>query len=273
MRHLSRLFILFFALHFFASAEATNYDYPFSARFAGMGNASVMMYDFWAISNNQAGLAKLSFITAGMHFENAYFVKELSLKAGAVAIPTKTGVFGVSVSNFGYSEYGETQFSLAYAKSLGEIFSIGLQLNYLNIHIGEEYGSKGAPTVAFGLIAEPIKNLQIGAHVLNPTQAKIADYEDERLPTIIRVGAGYRFSEKLIVNIETEKDLEYAPVFKAGAEYHIIKPLVLRIGISTNPTLNTFGLGLIIKNLRADFAFTQHPTLGYSPHFSLSYAF
>jgi len=258
--------------------EAGGDNFDIGARSAGMANASVTISDLWSVHHNQAGLARLEKIAAGIYYENKFLLSELGLKAAAVAIPVgddqgTRGVFGISMSFFGYSLYNDTKVGLAYSKSFGDKFSAGIQLDYLSTRIGGDfdYGKKGSVVVEGGIQAQLSDNLSIGAHLFNPTRAKIADYDDERVPTIIRIGVDYTFSEKVFVSIETEKDIDFKPVYKAGLEYRAIEELYLRAGISTNPTLNTFGFGLNLKQFTFDFAFSIHQVLGFSPQLSLTY--
>jgi hypothetical protein len=124
-----------------------------------------------------------------------------------------------------------------------------------------------------GAIYEIIPRLNIGAHIFNPTRAKIADYADERIPTIFKTGLSYEFSEKVLMTLETEKSINHPAVLKAGIEYRIIDPLYLRAGIGTRPTSNSFGFGLVMGNLNIDFATSFHYILGYSPQLSFVYHF
>ena len=248
---------------------ATGENWAIGGRSAGMANASVTLNDLWAIHNNQAGLAEIKNISAGIYYENLYGLNELGLKAGAFVIPTKSGVFGLNLSYFGYSQYNENKVGLAYAKSFGNKFSVGIQLDYLSTHIAENYGSTSAIAAEIGLQYSINKKINIGAHVYNPTKAKIADYNNERVPTIFRLGLSYLISKKIIVAIETEKDIQYNAAFKAGVEYHAVKQFYFRAGISTNPVLNSFGFGLELKNFNLDFATTYHQVLGFTPQVSI----
>lgn len=271
MNYLFFIIILsLFSLQVFAGGGDNN---PFGARSSGMANSSVMLSDFWSISQNQAGLATIKNIGTGLYYENRFLVNELSLKSGAFILPTKTGVFGLSISQFGYSKYNESKIGLAYAKKLWDFLSVGVQFNYFNTYIAESYGNKGTVLVEAGIRAIPKENLYIGAHIFNPTRSKIAAYNDERIPTIIRVGIGYNFTKKVLVTAETEKDLEHNPVFKAGIEYNFMEHVYFRTGLSSNPEQIAFGLGYEIKGLKADIAFTTHPVLGLTPHISLLWEF
>ncbi len=248
-------------------------NYPAGASFTGMGNSTVMLPGYWSVFHNQAGLAFCNQMHIGFHFENAYFIKELSLKSTGFVLPANSGVFAGSFNYFGYSLYNESKIGLAYAKTLGKRFAAGIQLDYYHVHIGENYGNKGVPTAEAGIIAIPVDNLFIGAHVFNPIRSKIADYADERLPTILRFGMGYTITEGLTLTAETEKDLDYKAMYKAGLEYKLLKTIYLRSGINTGATKFFFGIGFQFLGVQADFAFSQHQTLGYTSHFSICYRF
>lgn len=265
------LTILCIATAFFS--KAGNENLPLGARSSGMGNASVSLSDVWSAHHNQAGLGFLRDFSAGAYYENRFLIKELSIKGGVAALPVKGGTFGLCISNFGYSLYHENKYSLSFAKAFGDKLSAGIAMDYLTTKIGEGYGSKGVLAAEFGIQAKPLKGLTIGAHVFNPTRAKLADYNNERLPTVIRFGGDYNFSDKVKVAVETEKDIAQKAIFKAGIEYKPVKELYLRAGIGTNPTLTSFGFGLNLKSIQIDVSANYHQTLGFSPQIGLTYIF
>jgi len=265
------LTILCIATAFFS--KAGNENLPLGARSSGMGNASVSLSDVWSAHHNQAGLGFLRDFSAGAYYENRFLIKELSIKGGVAALPVKGGTFGLCISNFGYSLYHENKYSLSFAKAFGDKLSAGIAMDYLTTKIGEGYGSQGVLAAEFGIQAKPLKGLTIGAHVFNPTRAKLADYNNERLPTVIRFGGDYNFSDKVKVAVETEKDIAQKAIFKAGIEYKPVKELYLRAGIGTNPTLTSFGFGLNLKRIQIDISANYHQTLGFSPQIGLTYIF
>ncbi len=270
---MKKSYLTLFCLSLVFFSKAGNEDFPLGARSSGMGNASVSLSDVWSAHHNQAGLGFVRDISAGAYYENRFLIKELSIKGVVVALPVKGGTFGLCMSNFGYSLYNENKYSLSFAKAFGNKLSAGIAMDYLTTKIGEGYGSKGVLAAEFGIQAKPLKGLTIGAHVFNPTRAKLADYNNERLPSIIRLGCDYNFSEKVTVSIETEKDITQKGIFKAGIEYKPVKELYLRAGIGTNPTLSSFGFGLNLKNLKVDVSANYHQTLGFSPQVGLTYIF
>lgn len=255
------------------SLQGAGENYPFGGRPAGMGNAMVAVYDLWAVSHNQAGLAHLKDAASGLYFENRFLCKEMGFGAAAFAFPAAGGVFGTSLTCFGYAQYHEGKVGLAYARPFGEKLSAGVQLNYLYACIGEGYGSAGALAAELGVIYELFPGFHLGVHLFNPALAKLEAYGGEQIPTIFRLGMAYHFSERVLLGIETEKDLDHKPVFRLGLEYGITPGIYLRAGVGTQPTTNAFGFGLILGRLRIDLASSFHYVLGYSPQASLVYEF
>jgi hypothetical protein len=237
----------------------------------GMGGFNTTLSDVWSTNNNQAGLGFMTDITGGIFYENRFLLKETSYRAGAFVLPVKTGAFGLSLASFGYSAYSETKAGLSYGQRFGDRFSVGVQLNYLNTKLNQDYGSKNSLTAAVGFIAKLNEEITMGVHVYNPTRSKLAEYDTEKIPTIMKLGLDYRFSEKVMVGIETEKDLNYDAVVKAGLEYQMTEIFYLRGGISTNPTMYSFGFGLRMKNFKMDISSSFHQTLGITPGISLIY--
>ncbi|OFX61733.1 MAG: hypothetical protein A2046_09065 [Bacteroidetes bacterium GWA2_30_7] len=250
-----------------------NENYPVGAKYAAMGNTGVMTPSLWSTSHNQAGLAFLKVSEVGLHYNNKFLMRELGLSSLAFAYPTKkTGTFGLNYNYFGYAKYNENKIGLSYAKMFGSSFAAGVQIDYFQTHIDEGYGNKGVPVAEIGILAQPTKGLYIGAHLFNISRAKLDDYSNEKIPTIFKIGLGYAFSEKALVCIETEKDMDYKPIFKGGIEYQLLVNLYLRTGIITNPVQNTFGIGYKMNKFKADIAFATHPVLGLSSHITLTYA-
>lgn len=254
--------------------NAQKENVPVGARSAALGGTSVCYDDFWSLHNNQAGLASFNTMAAGLYAENRFLMKELMQGGFGFVMPVKkAGVFAVNYTYLGYNLFRESKVGLAYALAFGKHISAGVQLDYLNTHIGEDYGDANTFTFEVGLRATLIRNLVLGVHVFNPVHVKVSKYGPDRVPVIIRGGLSYSFTDKALIAVETEKDLNRPARFKAGVEYHVVKPVFLRIGIGTNPFDYSFGLGLQFGSLSADLSATRHQVLGFTPQLSLVYSF
>lgn len=273
MKQLIAIIFLAVALPF--KGMAGNENYPLGARSAALGGASVCLTDVWSVYNNQAGLGYIKKYTVAAYFDSKFLVSGLNTGAFAAALPLKkVGTFGLSFAQTGNKYLSENKFGLGYGRTFGENFAFGIQLNYMGIRIGEGYNvRRGYITGELGLQAKVIKNLWLGFHVFNPMLVRMADFNNERIPVIFRLGLLYKFSEKIFVSPEVMKDIEHKAVVKVGIEYAPIKQVFIRTGIATNPFQNAFGFGFNLNGLKIDVSSTIHPQLGVSPQIGLLYRF
>lgn len=254
------------------SVLAQKDNVPVGARSAALGNASVTLDDFWSLHNNQAGMAFYNQMAVGVYGENRFLMKELTQGSVGFVLPVKgAGVFGLNYDYYGFSLYNESKVGLAYALAFGKRISGGVQLDYLYTHIAEDYGSHGMVTFELSMRAIIIKNLVLGVQVYNPASLTISKVSSERAPTIFRVGLSYSFSDKALIAIETDKDINQKAQFLAGLEYHLAKPVYVRIGIGTAPFSNSFGVGLQFGKFQCDISACRHQVLGFSPQLSMTY--
>jgi len=241
--------------------------------FTGMGNSSVMLYDFWAIQNNQAGLANIDTLEIGVSYNHNYQLWQTGVQAAGIVMPTRSGNFALSGYRYGYANYAEHNFSLSYARHLGSMFSASLSFNYLYYSQSQNLGYKGAVLFQVGLISKPVENLQIGLHLYNPGRVRLEDYDNKRVPTVIRFGLGYFFSEQILFSVETEKDIDEQNRFKSGLQYEPIDNFFIRTGFQSNPNQFSVGIGYIINSLAVDMAAITHEILPISGQISFKYKF
>ena len=269
MKHI--LFFVSFTLAFsFSKAQYSQYLPDAGARQGGMAGAGVTISDIWSSYHNQAGLADLSGISAGLFYSNIYNVSAFKETAFAVAAPIeKYGSVGLNYSYTGDSYSNFSKFGLAFSKRLGKRITAGIQIDYLRA-MQLNYGTDGVAVAEIGVIAEPVKNLFIAAHIFNPWMSKFTN-TNERLTSILRLGGAYKFSEKVLFTVEGEKDITKPLVFRAATEYNIVKGLFLRVGVATNPTKYSFGIGYKYRGVALDLAYVSHDILGHFAQFGLGY--
>jgi hypothetical protein len=242
-----------------------------SSRAAAMAYSAVGLTDGWSVFFNQASLGLQESPWIGVHHENRFITPELSFSALGVLLPVKTGTLGLTLKRLGFSQFNQTKVGLAYGMQLAPTLSVGIQLNMHHVFIAGEYGSANVFTAEGGILYNPTPNLSIGLHIMNPTRTEIQ--KDERIPTIFNLGIAYQLGEMVMVTSGVEKNIDTKSSFKAGIEFIPIKKLTFRIGLASNPSLVSFGLGYQISNIQMDLAFSRHEHLGYTPHFSLAYQF
>jgi hypothetical protein len=269
-----KLFYLLGMLSAFHALYAGGDPQPAGARTWGIGGTSLTLRDPYALFNNPAGLSGLKSFHAMACYDRRFEHAGFQTFSAGLALPlhlekkdTTRGI-GLGFQRFGDELYNESQMSLAVAQRIG-LVSLGLKLNFLQLGFGE-LGVRRLLTLELGGQATLIpEKLFFGAYIYNLTQAKIADYQDERVPVLLRSGFSYRPLPTLMLNAELEKDIDFQAAFRAGMEYEIVHHFQLRTGISTRPSVSYFGIGFNPGKIQVDYALRTHPQLGLSHHLSI----
>jgi len=254
-------------------------------RAQALGNASATLSgEVWAGANNAAGLGSLTRPTAGVYLENRYLITSLNVAAAAVALPLGTvepaatglparashGVLGLGAQRFGGVLYNETRLGAAYGYRLG-VVSIGGRLDMLQVSF-RDLGSRRAVVASLGGQADILpQRLTLGVYLYNVTQARLTDYQDERVPTVLRAGLAYRPGKQVLLLAEAEKDVERDAGFKAGVEYLPVPAVAVRLGYASLSQQATGGVGLRAGDFQFDYAAGWHSALGLSQYFSLAW--
>jgi hypothetical protein len=238
----------------------------------GLANAAVTLNDYWAIFNNIGGLAWIDKTFAMTSFDNRFSMIGFNTVSAGIVGVNKWGIAnGLTISQFGSEQYRETNLSLGASHKLGNV-SIGLRANYFQMAI-EGLGTRRKIILEFGGVMQLTSSLWLGAHIYNFNQARVADFQDERLPVVMKAGVSYRPTEKLMLNIETEKDIYFPQTFKAGLAYKILPPLTIRTGISTQPFISSYGVEFTYYAFGFLYTLNTHPQLLPSHHIGLTYQF
>ena len=263
------------------------------ARAAALGNASVALPgEVWSMGNNAAGLGEVQRPTVGFYAENRYFSPALNVGALTVALPlgppaaspategtaptpaaartwARHGVVAFEAQRFGGQLYNETRLGAGYGYRFGQI-SLGGRVDMLQVSI-EGLGSRRVLLGTLGGQIEVIpQRLSFGASLYNLSQTRLASYQNERVPTVLKAGLAYRPATQVLLVVETEKDVERPANFKAGLEYRPVPVLAARIGLATLAEQVSAGLGVVAGGFGIDYAAAFQPALGFSQHLSVS---
>jgi hypothetical protein len=244
---------------------------PMGARSNSMGNSSVTLTDVWAFHHNPGAIADLEKQAISISYENRFLLKELQSQGLVYGQPLKKGVLSFGAQTYGFKTYRTNRVGVGYSMKLSELFSAGVQLNYQNIRLTENYGSKNTVTAEVGILAKITEKWSIGVSAFNLGRNKLADFQDDRFTTLMRLGTSYKVSKKVLVTAEVEKNVDFALRAKAGVEYQLVDKFYLRGGFATQPIEASFGFGYKFSVFQLDFGSAYHQQLGWSPHFSFTY--
>lgn len=239
-----RVFTLLLLLTCFTLASAQSVSTQIGARGNGIGYATATLFDTWGLFNNPAGTAKLEHTTTGFTYDLHPTPVGANRTAAVIALPISIGVISAGAYRFGDDLYNEHVISASFGSKFG-LASLGAQVNYIQYH-AEGFGNKGVVSINLGGIAELTPQLSIGAYIVNLNQPKIN--EEEKLPTRLVAGIGFKPIEKLFIAAELEKDLDVEPIWKMGVEYAFHKKFSARTGFNLKPNTGFLDWGLRLKN-------------------------
>jgi hypothetical protein len=244
------------------------------SRSQALAGASAGLNDCWSVFGNQAGISGLRRIEAGGSFQNKFLIKELSIQSGFILIPVQNSVFALTIYQFGKSYFRNEKFGLAFAHALGTRLSFGLQFNYYRYYLAEENESNGSFGAELGFHYQLSESLLLGIHATNPFQSGITGYSGKyNYPTLIRIGGFHQISQEFGWLGEIEFDPKNPLKIRTGIEYNLLKSIFIRAGIGGKPYQLSGGMGIALKKLKADFAFSYNQYLGNSPSVSFQYQF
>jgi hypothetical protein len=242
---------------------------PVSSRVIGMGDAAVTMEGHWASFQNTAGITTTERIQAGLTYENRFGMTGMDFMGVGMTGELPFGHLAINAFRFGDELYNEHKLSLGYATQLG-IIKLGGRVNYLQYHV-MDFGTNATYSVDFGGIATITPQLIVGAQALNITQSTLQSSEEQRVPTLLKLGISYRPRDYFMLNAEIEKDILKPAVLKLGAEYNFLEKFYLRTGVNSGSFQSFYGLGFEYLDFQWDYALSNHAALGFSHSVSMQF--
>lgn len=230
---------------------------------AGGAYSTQFQHVFTAL-HNQAGLAHISTVSAGVYAERRFMLAATSLYAVAVAIPTPSGTFGLFAQHFGYNVFNQQKLGIAYGRTLGSKVSIGIQADYLAASI-QQYGRAGTVTFEAGCLLHITPQLHAGIHAFNPPARQLYKAGAQDIPVVYSAGIGYEVSGSLLFSAEAIQETGRPVTTRVMGTYRVIPRLSLQLGIATDPQLSGGGISFSWQSLRIYVSGSYHPQLGITP--------
>ncbi len=264
------------------------------ARAIGMGEAFTAMADdasslYW----NPAGIAILNQSEAS--FMYSQWLKDLTYNNANVAIPLENGGIGASLSYLsygnidGFDNRGNATGSIkAYSSVatvggglLGDLWSAGFNLKGVQGQLADVKATGFAADLGASLIypkeviggtlraAMTVRNLGSGLKYLD---------QKDPFPREWRVGlaAVQMMNQKLNLSMDYGQQRDLDGSIYTGAEYWVLPYIALRAGYAGSHTESSgmrAGLGLKIKDLAFNYAFSPYGDLGMTHRYELTMKF
>jgi len=259
------IFFIILQLMVLSETRGGNGPRQASAGSIGMGGASITLSDSWSIQNNQGALAFNEKLSVGISTQNYFLAGGVQQSNFSFSAPLKNqGIGGLGYSIIGINGFNEQRATFAFSRKFGPAVGLGIGMNLVSVNAGE-YGKQRTAIVEAGLLIKLSPSLLSAAHIYNPNRARLNPYNDERIPTVFKIGLQYIASEKVKILADIENDLLNKSRLLAGIQYQPVKAISLRMGLSTQPQVFTFGLGINLQQFSMDLASPYHQVLGPSP--------
>lgn len=258
-------FLLCFLVLALAPAAAQDGLFPaFDIRSRLMGGTGINAQGVDALWTNPAGLAYTGEeFQAAATAEQRFGLSDLTMATVGAAYGKGLGGFGFQLGSFGFDAYNETRIGLAYGRKLSDNFSIGADFSGFATNT-EGYASTFDITFGLGAQLEIIPELSIGARIFSPFRTE--RLPEEYLPQLLAVGLTYKPTDQLILNAEFHQDTDHPGRFRAGMEYLPAEEISIRLGVATESTELSFGIGYqVIDNLDISAGAVWHEILGVWP--------
>lgn len=248
------------------SANNINTD----AKTTALANIKTVVVPAVFMYNNIALSGEIEKKTFGIHASNPYLINGIRNITGSATIPLKSERFTIGVQSYGMDIYQRQTISIGFSHVFRNKLSLGFQANQLS-QIVQEYGVSKLWFVNLGMLYPFNEKTKLGVLLTNPTLG--IENEQVTVSSAANIGISYQSSQQVLLLLELEKNLGSTPIIKAAMEYAIFQAIFIRLGVTSKPTFFSFGLGANWKQLQFNLANSYHPTLGNTPHLTLSYAF
>ncbi len=269
-------------LRFIASVLAVGL--PFCARGAfegiaagglevGLAGATVALRAGRATANgNPAGLAGISgFTLTASACPALYGIQDLGYIISTAGLALPWGGIGASASTLGLPGYRETTASLSCAYGGEADWTAGIRVNLFVLSIAG-YGTTTVAAYDAGAQIECLESIAFGVLLTNVGGARIGE-QQETLPRSLECGLSYAPDGSGVLICASAVHEFLSPVdWRLGVAYSPYECLVLRTGVSTDPSLLCGGFGLVMSPVSIDYAVSHHWQLGLTHHVSVTLA-
>ncbi len=244
--------------------------------------------DVNALTWNPAGLAVMEHMEVG--YLHMLYLSDIAYNFGGIALPIPAGenAFGLGLGcvNLGVPPFDSTNglspavsaadnaLSASLAFRIHNVISFGVTGKYILRNIaGFNAQAMGGD---FGILLTPGGGFSVGAGIFNVGQQVEFVSAGDPLPTSGRLGLACRIVDTpkhtLLLALDNSYQIGAQSYSGAvGAEYWFDKTLALRAGFTgdTDQQYPTAGIGVNLKFMQFDYAFTPLNTLGNTHRFSL----
>jgi hypothetical protein len=262
---------------FFLAGLSLNAQVPYLAgsKSYAMGESSLLQENVWAVHDDPSSMTGIKHFTTGIWTVRRFNMRELSNGAVAVALPVKQikrMVIGAGIFVYGFTPtLNQQKFNLSVALGLSEKLSAGVGLHLLRTQFIEPYGNELTPIGELALHYKFNNNTTAGIRLWNLAPAKMADWQNEHLPTVIIFGLRQKVSGPVSLQGEVSHETSGPTALHFAIDYKPNKKISFQAGFRTSPAAYGFGISFRFTNLDVHLGFLVQQVLGISPGVTFTY--
>ncbi len=271
MKALSGTAFTFILLFSFCQAAFENWGQ--TALTDGLGQEGVTLTSEAAgFSYNPAATGFLGKGTVQFGYCRLFGLADLGVNDFYLVFPAGRLNCGVGVSVFGNEDYREMISALSLAYKTGDSFSFGMNVKYMKTSFNSRYGDLSALGLDGGVVFKPNEKMDFGFALRNFNQPDLGDGSDD-IPFIWAAGAKIAPFDNFKLCFSLSGEERFKATAHMGQEIKVAPNLALRMGMASQPIAYGLGVGTNLARFHMDYSFLEHPVLGGTHRFDLSFSF
>lgn len=215
------------------------------------------------LGRHAAGTVSEGQLLAGIYGEKSQFPGGYSYFNISSRIPLKPGTVNFLMDYSGAGDLHELQTGLGYARNLGPLVQIGIRFNYYRLSI-DGYGAVSAFPAELGTLFQWTPKLSISLHIYNVIATKPASEDLSRIPSVVRMGAGYTISASVGLVVEVIKEMGRPVSLQPIIFYQAGKSIFFRGGLATGNRSVFISAGYGLGRLRLDLSTAYIGPIGWT---------
>lgn len=241
------------------------------ARAAALGGSALALRgDIVAGTINPAGLVGLRGLgVTAWSTPSLYGIEGLARMGLSAGLPIGPFPVAVSVSTLGLRGYQETSLAIGAAFPIGNAWAAGLRVRLNVLAIGG-YGQASVPSLDVALSCDLAPGCDLSVLLTNALAARIGA-AGETLPVSLEFGCSVTPGDAgATLYARCCKELLSPLEWSFGTAYCVVPELVLRLGVSSEPSLLCCGAGIALAPVMVEYGLTHHRLLGQTHTMSVS---
>ncbi len=253
---------LFICILLFQTANCNNIVRYISPSNTAMGGTSNSLFlSVTAVNLNPALLEYSDGMIISTGFSRLYDLAELDMISTGIVYDARFMTTALLYSNFGDAEIlSENNFALALSKSFASKISLGAKFDYHRVSFAGDYVDLSTMSFAIGSSIR-FTDVILHASFADLNRPGLSD-NDNKTDIAYRGGLSFIAIENTILNIELSGRFNQETRFHFGQEMLLEDILILRLGLVTNPTMPSGGLGIKYGKFMLDYSISHHNKLG-----------